>query len=240
MWIVLDLDGPISALVEIEISRLIRQNSSCKMNMFLTKSLLLCTLAAAFSERAGQCTDDTKQIEEGMGGSNQELGWTLTASKTQYGAGEKIKITLGHKQSGSKFKGLLLYANTPDGKHPGAWDTPSGFIGLDDQCKTLGGAKSTLSHNSDSEQSGMEFTWTAPSGGAGNIEIRGLIVTKDATTWQQFKPLALKGPGGKSSGTNGTNGTTSNTTKTPSGNFASSNSYNSVSAVLGAAAMFFF
>jgi hypothetical protein len=195
---------------------------------FLTISLILTSAVIAYPNRAGQCSDSIQIIAEGMGGKNADLGWTLTASKTNLTGGDKIKITVGNKQNGSKFKGLLLYANVTGDRHIGQWDVPVGFITLDEQCKASGGAKTTLSHGNANEKSQMEFTWTAPAN-VGAVEIRGLIVTKDDTTWQQFKPLALKG-----------NGTTAVQTPAPSNSSGTvmHSSFGAFGALVGSAVLY--
>jgi hypothetical protein len=105
-------------------------------------------------------------------------------------------VTLKPKTDGEAFKGLLLFARATNNAHLGTWETPAGFQTLDEQCKLFGRAKSTLSHADGTEKDGpLTLTWNPPKRALGNLEFRGLLVTKDKTTWMALAPVVVTGAG---------------------------------------------
>lgn len=203
---------------------------------FIASSLAIVSLPAAvlgFSEKAGQCSDNPASMSDGMGGENQDLGWTIESSADNYNPGDQITVTVNGP---GEAEGMLLFARATNNAHLGTWDTPDKFQTLDEDCAEWGLEGSTLSHQGEIGQEGpLEFTWTAPSQGLGNIEFRGLIVSGGKESWQQFEPVSVSGPGSIDDGTgSGGNGTDAGRSQ-GSGSSANTPSKMVLTGLLGAA-----
>jgi hypothetical protein len=149
---------------------------------------------------------------------------SVTPEATTYTAGQTMTMTVKGPTKGGTAAGLLLFVKASNGAHVGSFDgfNATRWQTLDQQCSKWGVAKTTLSHLSvDDKPNPFTFKWTAPKSGVGQVEVRGIVVTKDKSTWQVFNPVAVNGPGNVSAiATN----TTANST-TGSTNDASANGY---------------
>jgi hypothetical protein len=151
---------------------------------------LLSGYSHAFPGRAGVCSaTNVKEIESGMGGTNQDLGFVITADKDKVLPGEAIKVTINGKRP---FKGLLFYVIDEKKTRYAGWSAlPGGYQFLDTQCSTSP-ASSTISHSNPNEKTQFTLQWTAPSQAVGEWTFAGVIASA-SNQWQVLPQLKVKG-----------------------------------------------
>lgn len=105
------------------------------------------------------------------------IPYQVTVNKDQIKAGEKVKISI----SGVKpFKGFLVQVREALGV------TAVGQFAVDKEIgKTLdcGNTKTAVTHNNDSNKSGVTLEWTSPAEASGTYTVFVTIVQDGATFW---------------------------------------------------------
>jgi hypothetical protein len=154
---------------------------------------LLAFSASAKPNKSGTCASlKEKDIEQGMGGKNTDLGFQILTSKTTIQPREKIRVSISGPTS---FKGLLFYVIDSNKNRYAGWSTlPQGYQFLNDDCRNFGPDGTHISHNSPSEKRNFTLEWTAPEQAVGNMIFAGVVAT-GKTQWQVLKQLELKGSG---------------------------------------------
>ncbi|XP_073498677.1 putative ferric-chelate reductase 1 [Phyllobates terribilis] len=139
--------------------------------------LMVCLFDANNGYPNGQVQGSCSTMEPSHGTTAQTSAspYRLSASKSIYGPGEQITVTI----SGSSFDGFLIQARS------GSSSTPLGSFKVNGNAQTLDctSAASSVSHTSGSSKSSIQVTWVAPTNSNSSVQLRATVVQTEKVYW---------------------------------------------------------
>jgi len=177
------------------------------MKFVLVPLTLLVLCASLLQESYGNpdgapiCVADPNAVSKGMGGSSQDLGYSivLDGNSSSYTPGQSYNITIRGK-SGNLFQGLLISVVDSGDQPVGSWKLNNEKkLQVKSDCSAVTQTSAWASQSS-SPVRDVVLTWTADSKNTGNLNVKAIVVGNRRTVWQYMAPVALNSAQGSSSG----------------------------------------